>query len=969
MPFDKNHMLHWSEGTAKNLAKNKNKVGAYSFLAKKLSKPYVTPELRKAFKAMSKEEQDVLKSIGGWISGAQFEGQWRRVANLIDRDLVTIDIDYVRASFPDEMKMGLLKISQWAFISHSSRRHTEEEPRIRIFLPLSRKVDQDEYQAIVRYIAWLIDPEMKIVDMVSFRPGQMMFLPTCSKDDAKIYFFHDNAAEFPSSELLDVDEVFAAVSAQFGDYRDLSCLPRSPEEADHREKVAKAEHPLEKQGPVGDFNRAYPDIEVAMEVFLPGVYTPGDYHSGNPRYTYAGSTSSNGAVIYDGMFLYSHHGHDPVCNMNVNAFDLVRIHKFGAQDEGKEIKGPTSAPSYKAMLSMLETDRKYLKAAKDRKFGGVERFTEIEEDGVVDEEAEEAEEADDPLDAFTEIEPEPDPVASRPKPASSKSPRDSEIDDAIAELVGSAFAKATSSAKADKENKRRVAGRVFPEAPKDWFSEQIEINGVSKEIVVSLPNIVKLISWDKRTKHKIGFNLFTQRVVVIGPIDTRIPGINTIPCQDPVNGDPWQDWMEGVVMCMLEGENGSEGGAIGYGMKIGIGDLRMAIESVARSNSFHPIREWLESLIWDGKRRVHTFLQRYLGEADTDYVRETAEILLVGACYRAMTPGLKFDYIPIIEGKQGSRKSTFVRVLASDQWFGELHVELSDERKVAEHIAGKWFGELPEMVSANKTEVNALKQFARRTQDDVRLAYAKNIAILPRQAVFVGTTNDAKILRDPTGNRTFLMLKASIEKIDTVALQAERNQLFAEAMVILGLMRQTKPHGELPFVFKSKAAEAEAVTRQQGARNFTVGERLAVEIRDFFDEPRTLREWLHQMEASAGLVEHYERFSGDLDLDLTLVVPTVFREKDMRRLVLNGKAMSLNVPTDGTVQNTLETLEGWGRTGPDKWRFGSKRSKPMGLRGAWYFRKDCTAEEELRGYKIWEPGDDEEDEINVGDLI
>lgn len=969
MPFDKNHMLHWSEGTAKNLAKNKNKVGAYSLLAKKLSKPYVTPELRKAFEKMSKEEQDVLKSMAGWISGAQFEGQWRRVANLIDRDLVTIDIDYVRASFPDEMKMGLLKISQWAFIAHSSRRHTEDNPRIRIFIPLSRKVDQDEYQAIVRYIAWLIDPEMKVVDMVSFRPGQMMFLPTCSKDDAKIYFFHDNAAEFPSSELLDVDEVFAAVSAQFGNYRDMASLPRSPEEADHREKVAKAEHPLEKQGPVGDFNRAYPDIEVAMEVFLPGVYTPGDYHSGNPRYTYAGSTSSNGAVIYDGMFLYSHHGHDPVCNMNVNAFDLVRIHKFGAQDEGKEIKGPTSAPSYKAMLSMLETDRKYLKAAKDRKFGGVERFTEIEEDGVVDEEAEEVEEANDPLDAFADIEPEPDPAASRPRPSSSKSPRDSEIDAEIERLVGSAFSKATSSAKADKENKRRVAGRVFPEPPKDWFSEQIEINAVSKEIVCSLTNIVKLLSWDKRTKHKIGFNLFTQKVVVIGDIDTRIPGINKVSCQDPVNGDPWQDWMEGVLMCMLEGENGSESGAVGYGMKIGIGDLRMAIEAVARTNGFHPIREWLEALVWDGQRRLHTFLQRYLGEADNDYVRETAEILLVGACYRAMTPGLKFDYIPIIEGKQGSRKSTFVRVLASDQWFGELHVELSDERKVAEHIAGKWFGELPEMVSANKTEVNALKQFARRTTDDVRLAYGKNVSILPRQAVFIGTTNDAKILRDPTGNRTFLMLKATLEKIDTEGLEAERPQLFAEAMHLLGLMRQKKPYGELPFQFKTQAAKDEAVTRQQGARNFTVGERLATEIRDYFNEPRSLRAWLHEIEAPVELLAVYDERFGEDRVNEMMVVPTVFREKDMRRLVLHGKAMSLNIPTDGTVQNTLETLEGWGRTGPDKWRFGSQRSTPRGLRGAWFFRKGCSGEEEMQGFKIWEPSEDEDDEINIGDLI
>lgn len=960
MPSFDSHMLRWSQGTGKNLAKTKNHVGSFAALRKLLRKPLVSGETRKQFEKMSKDEQDQLKALPGWISGAQFSGSWRRMANLQDRDLLTIDIDYVHDTFPDEMKLGLLKISKWVFLSHSSRRHTPDEPRIRIFMPLSRAVDTDTYIAIVRYVGWLIDPNMKIVDMVSYRPAQMMFLPSCSKDDAKHYFFHDNS-EGKGVSILDVDTVLAEIDVQFGDHTDMSRLPRSPDEADYRKVSDKAEDPLSKVGPVGDFCRAYPSIESAMEKFLPGVYIPGDQHSGNPRYTYAGSTSSNGAIIYEDKFLYSFHGHDPVCNMNVNAFDLVRIHLYGKEDEGKTIESPTKAPSYKAMLEMVERDPAYQKSRRQSKFAGVERFTEIEEDTSAQSTEDEELEADtseddlDPLAAFDDIEPELSGGRTEDHGDGGADDWDSEID-ALVGTPGKKSDKTKKTAKADQRVKRD-----FPKPPKGWFASEIEVNR-NGEIVASQPNINKLCQWDARLTGRIGFNQFTQRPVVVGAIDPKMQGVLKIPCADPVNGDPWEDWMESVLLCILEGQNGTDDNAIGYGMKVGIGDLRMAVEHVARINSFHPIREWLDALEWDGVKRIDTFLQRYLGEADTPYVRDVAWLMLVGACYRAMTPGLKFDHMPIIYGRQGTRKSTFVRVLAGEQWFGELHVELSDERKVAEQIAGLWIGELPEMVSANKTEVNALKQFVRRTKDDCRMAYMKNVTPLPRQAIFIGTTNDKKILRDPTGNRTSLMLEVHVDRIDTVALAAERPQLFAEAMHYLRELRAKTPYGELPLEFRSEEARIEAAARQGLARTLTVQEQLVNEIKDFFDEPRTLRTWLAEMEAEDQLKDRYERFDKK-SWDDVLVVPTVFREKDMRRLVLNSRSMTLNVPSAGTVANALESLcdDGWNTTPPDRWRFGTQKSKPMGLRGRWFQRIDATDDERMQGFKVWEPGIDEDD--------
>jgi hypothetical protein len=263
--------------------------------------------------------------------------------------------------------------------------------------------------------------------------------------------------------------------------------------------------------------------------------------------------------------------------------------------------------------------------------------------------------------------------------------------------------------------------------------------------------------------------------------------------------------------------------------------------------------------------------------------------------------------------------------------------------RVAEQIAGIWGGELPEMVSANKTEVNALKQFARRTKDDCRMAYMREVAVLPRQAVFFGTTNDPKILRDPTGNRTFWVLYTT-KTIDTAELLANRRQIWAEAMHYYRAMRAAQPTGELDLDFRTAEAKTEALARQNKARNFTVSELLVQEIVDLLDTPITIGE-LYQTVGKTGEIPP--------EPDGTIVRFTAVRERDIKRALLGSDAATTNAAAAGVMQSATDMIPGWTKETSSTWRFGW--SGNGGITGRWIVRDAATAEDRRRGYELFVP--------------
>jgi predicted P-loop ATPase len=189
--------------------------------------------------------------------------------------------------------------------------------------------------------------------------------------------------------------------------------------------------------------------------------------------------------------------------------------------------------------------------------------------------------------------------------------------------------------------------------------------------------------------------------------------------KDKARGDLWQDHNDLSVRAILEAPRGK--GKPGYGLKVTDRDLTGGVEIVAHLNAFHPVRDYFEQLRWDGRERLSKVLIEYLACPDTPYHREVIGLMLTAAVARVYEPGHKFDNALIIEGKQGIRKSTFIRTLAKG-WFSELHGDLGDQKKMVEQTVGFLILELPELTNLRRSEVEDTKSFLSRIEDTVRLA-------------------------------------------------------------------------------------------------------------------------------------------------------------------------------------------------------------------------------------------------------
>lgn len=241
------------------------------------------------------------------------------------------------------------------------------------------------------------------------------------------------------------------------------------------------------------------------------------------------------------------------------------------------------------------------------------------------------------------------------------------------------------------------------------------------------------------------------------------------PWQGSVSGRDWTDHEDRLTTNWLQHRN----------ILVPVEVAGQAVQAAAKDRSFHPVREYLESLKWDGTKRIDDWLSLYLGAEASEYTSAVGARWLVSAVARIFQPGAKADCCLILEGEQGIRKSTALRVLAQP-WFTDEIADLGS-KDAALQTRGVWVIEIAELDSMSRGEVSKIKAFMSRATDRFRPPYGKRLVESPRQCVFAGSVNHSTYLRDDTGGRRFWPVACTRILIDE--LGRDRDQLWAEAVV------------------------------------------------------------------------------------------------------------------------------------------------------------------------------------------
>lgn len=295
-----------------------------------------TAETLEEYKKLSKPKQDEVKDVGGFVAGKLRDGK-RKTGFVEYRSMLTLDMDYAAVDIWEQITL----FYDFTCCIYSTHKHTKEKPRLRLIIPLSKNVTADEYTAIARKVAEDIGIEQ--FDDTTYEPTRLMYWPSTSSDGEIIFKKQDGA-------LLEPEKVLS----RYKDWQDSTKWPVSSRQTSLvKHSLSKQANPLEKPGVIGAFCRAY-SIQCAMDEFLSDVYKPSLLEG---RYDYIPADSTAGVLIYDDKFAFSHHATDPACSKLCNAFDLVRLHKFGELDgKAEEDATPSKLPSYKAMQELCMAD-------------------------------------------------------------------------------------------------------------------------------------------------------------------------------------------------------------------------------------------------------------------------------------------------------------------------------------------------------------------------------------------------------------------------------------------------------------------------------------------------------------------------------------------------------------------------------------------------------------------------------------
>ena len=325
-------------GNSRMDKKWKNRDISWEDLCARVGSTIRTTETVEEYRKLKKGVQDNIKDVGGFVGG-QLREDRRKNGMVLCRSMLTLDMDYGKPGVWDEIDL----LHDFQCCVYSTHKHTPDHPRLRMIIPLARDITEEEYPAVARMVAKEIG--IDLFDDTTYEACRLMYWPSTSANGEFFYKTKDGP-------LLDPD----AYLAKYADWHDASTWPVSSRQSEAvRRSITQQADPLEKPGIVGAFCRAY-TTEEAIEAFLSDVYEPSTM---NGRYDYIPADSAAGVVVYDGKFAYSHHATDPVCGKLLNAFDLVRLHKFRELDENVGLDTPPGKlPSFKAMSDLALADDK-----------------------------------------------------------------------------------------------------------------------------------------------------------------------------------------------------------------------------------------------------------------------------------------------------------------------------------------------------------------------------------------------------------------------------------------------------------------------------------------------------------------------------------------------------------------------------------------------------------------------------------
>ncbi|MCP1225696.1 virulence-associated E family protein [Sebaldella sp. S0638] len=778
--MENNRDIVISNGNSRKSIEWKTEVMKWSDFVNKIKTPVRTDETLEEFLAMKKPDQDGLKDVGGFVGGKLKEGK-RRNTNILSRDLVTLDLDNIEAGKTEEVLKRISSLNI-GYAVYSTRKHSDYQPRLRVIIPVDRSMTSDEYEPVARKLGNMIG--IGLCDPTTFEVARLMFWPSCSSDSNYVYKYEDKP-------FIKTDWILS----QYKDWKDVTEWPQVPGYDKVREnQVKKQQDPTEKDGVIGAFCKVF-NIYEAIERFIPDSYEICDVKD---RLTFMGGSTYGGAVVYDDKFVYSHHATDPAGQTLCNAFDLVRLHKFGGLDDvAKELTPNGKLPSFVEMRKLAY--------------------------GI----------------------------------------------DEVAEILNK-----------DRYKRAFDAFGVDDDVDLSWMNSlKKNQNGKNEK---TIRNIEIILENDVLLKGKIALDDFATRSLVLG----RLPWDNS---EETEVKREWEDVDDSSLRNHLEE----------FYEITGKDKISDALSIVAKKNKINEVKKYLESLIWDGIKRLDTLLIDYFGAVDNDYTRQVMKVALTAAVARAIDGAVKYDYAPILQGGQGKGKTTFFRTLGGP-WFSNS-LDNFDGKEAAVTIQGAWIIELGELSGMGMSKVNAVKHFLSKQEDRYRDPFGHRNRNHPRRCVFFGTTNNWEFLRDKTGDRRFwpiVILEQKPTKSVFDDLPKEVDQIWAEAYVnfIAGLKLDLD--GEEA---KAIALEMQKQHSESSPKEGIISEFLETEIPESWNS-KTLKQKIE-----------YVRSPFDIEVKEKMVKRDRICALEIWCECLGGDVKNMKTADSREINLILENLSGWNR--------------------------------------------------------